>query len=485
MRLSSQLITQNHPLDSLMSLDDWAVRAAGQGAMSVPPLLGLLFGTAETAALFSDHARLQGMLDFEAALARAEAESGVIPAEAVAPIAASCRAELFDMAALAVATAQAGNPAIPMVKHLTRLVAGSDEVAARFVHWGATSQDAMDTGLVLQLRAYLVRFDAGLTALSDALARLAEAHRLTPVVGRTWMQHALPVTFGLKAAGWLDAVERHRERLTELRPRLLVVQFGGAAGTLAALGPAGLDVAAGLARSLDLGLPALPWHGARDRVVEVATVLGLVVGTLGKIARDVSLHMQTDVAEAFEPAGAGRGTSSTMPHKRNPVSAAAVLSAATRAPGLVATMLTAMVQEHERGLGGWHAEWETLPELAVLAEGALQQAVGTIAGLDIDAARMRANLEVTRGLIMAEAVTMALGAALGRLAAHELVERACRKAVRDGRHLKDVLAEDAEACRHLSAADFDRLFDPLGYVGQADVFVRRVLDGRRSAVRRS
>lgn len=453
--------------------------------MSGPPLLGLLFGTAATTALFSDRARLQGMLDFEAALARAEAETGVIPAVAVAPIAAACRAELFDMAALASATAQAGNPAIPMVKQLTRLVAGGDQAAAHFVHWGATSQDVMDTGLVLQLRAYLIQFEASLAALSDGLAQLAKTHRLTPVVGRTWMQHALPTTFGLKVAGWLDAVERHRTRLVELRPRLLVVQFGGAAGTLAALGPAGLGVAGGLARTLDLGLPALPWHGARDRLAELATVLGLIVGTLGKIARDVALHMQTDVAEAFEPTGAGRGGSSTMPHKRNPVSAAAVLAAATRAPGLVATMLAAMVQEHERGLGGWHAEWETLPELAVLAGGALQQTVDTIAGLEVDVARMRANLEATRGLIMAEAVTIALGAALGRLTAHELVERACRLAARDSRHLKDVLAEDAEARRHLSLADLDRLFDPLGYVGLADVFVGRVLDDRRPGSRRS
>jgi 3-carboxy-cis,cis-muconate cycloisomerase len=444
--------------------------------MSMPSLLGLLFGTAEAMAQFSDLARLQGMLDFEAALAHAEAEAGVIPATAATAIAGCCRAELFDMVALASATARAGNPAIPMVRHLTRLVANGDATAARFVHWGATSQDAMDTGLVLQLRAYLLRLEADLAALSDALARLAEAHRMTPMAGRTWLQHALPVTFGLKAAGWLDAIARHRSRLAELRPRLLVIQFGGAAGTLAALGPTGLQVAAALARSLALGLPALPWHGARDRVAELATVLGLVVGTLGKIARDVSLQMQTDVAEAFEPAGEGRGVSSTMPHKRNPVSAAAVLSAATRAPGLVATMLAAMVQEHERGLGGWHAEWQTLPELAILAEGAVRQTVETIAGLEVGTVRMRANLETTRGLVMAEAVTMALGAALGRLAAHELVERACRMAVQDGRHLKDVLAEDTEACRHLSPADFDRLFDPLGYIGQAGAFIDRVLE---------
>jgi 3-carboxy-cis,cis-muconate cycloisomerase len=442
-------------------------------------LLGSLFGSPAVGAIFSDRGRLQGMLDFEAALAAAEGRVEVIPAKAAPAIAAKCRAELFDPAALAEATARAGNPVIPLVKQLTALVAAHAPDAARFVHWGATSQDAMDTGLVLQLRAALAPIDADLARLADGLAALAAQHKSTLLPGRTWLQHALPVTFGLKAAGWLDAIERHRLRLTTLRPRLLALQFGGAAGTLAALGDRGLAVAAALAEELTLTLPDVPWHTQRDRLVELATTLGMIVGTLGKIARDVSLLMQTDVGEAFEPAGEGRGGSSTMPHKRNPVTSAVVLAAATRAPGLVATMLASMVQEHERGLGGWHAEWMTLPELVVLTAGALGQMADTMANLEIDANRMRANLDVTHGLIMAEAVTLALGSKLGRLAAHERIEAACRRAVSEGRHLRQVLAEDAVITEQLGASDLDRLFDPRTYVGAAEVLVERVLAARR------
>ena len=443
-------------------------------------LLGPLFGTAEASALFTDRARLQGMLDFEAGLARAEARTGVIPASAGPAIVGMCRAELFDMAELGRAAARSGNPAIPMVTRLTALVATEDAEAARYVHWGATSQDAMDTGLVLQLRGFLAALEVDLRRLAAALARLAEAHKGTPLAGRTWLQHALPVTVGLKAAGWLDAVDRHRARLSEIGLRALVLQFGGAAGTLAALGARGLEVAEALAGELHLPLPPLPWHAHRDRVAEVATCLGLLVGTLGKIARDVSLLMQTEVAEAFEPGGVGRGGSSTMPHKRNPVAAAAVLAAAMRAPGLVATMLSAMVQEHERGLGGWHAEWETLPALCVLGAGALRQTVETIEGLELDPARMRANLEATHGQILAEAVTMALGPRIGRLAAHELVEHACHHAAATRRHLGAVLAEDPAVTAHLSRADLDRLLEYRNYVGVAAALVNRVLGSRRA-----
>ena len=438
-------------------------------------LLRPLFGGCEATTMFADRARIQGMLDFEAALARAEARLGVIPAAAAPAIAKACRAELFDVARLAIATTRAGNPAIPLVKQLTALVAAENAEAARYVHWGATSQDAIDTGMVLQLRPFLDLIDRDFGRLAGVLARLADAHRATPAVGRTWMQHALPITFGLRAACWLDAIERHRRRLGELRSRALMLQFGGAAGTLAALGERGLAVAEALAAELDLALPALPWHASRDRIAEVATVLGLIIGTLGKIARDVSLLAQNEVGEAAEPAEEGRGGSSTMPHKRNPVTAAIVLAAAIRAPGLVATMLAAGVQEHERGLGGWHAEWETLPELCMLAAGALRQMTDTIDGLEIDVSRMRANLDTTHGQILAEAVMMALGDRIGRLAAHDLVEEGCRRAAADNRHLKEVLAEEPRISRHLSAADFDRLFDPLNYIGAASSFVDRVL----------
>ena len=286
-------------------------------------MLGPLFRWDALEPLFSDRARLQGMLDFEAALARAEAATGMIPAQAAAAIAAKCKADLFDEGALARAAASAGNLAIPLVAQLGALVAKDDAEAARFVHWGATSQDAIDTGLVLQLRPALDRIGAELARLGDELARLAEVHRATPAVARTWMQQALPTTFGLKAAGWLDAVDRQRDRLAEVQRKALVLQFGGAVGTLAALGNAGLDVAAALAAELRLPLPDVPWHAHRDRLAGVAVTLGLCTGTLAKIARDLALSMQTEVGELLEPAAEGRGGSSTLPHKRNPVASAA------------------------------------------------------------------------------------------------------------------------------------------------------------------
>jgi len=425
--------------------------------------------------LFADRARLQAMLDFEAALARAEAATGVIPARAAEAIVAKCRVDRIEIEALAADAARAGNLAIPLVAQLTGLVARDDPEAARFVHWGATSQDAIDTGLVLQLRPALERIDGELRRLADALARLAAEHRATPMVARTWMQQALPTTFGLKAAGWLDAVTRARERLGEVRRRALVLQFGGAVGTLAALGSRGSDVAAALASELQLRLPDVPWHAHRDRIAEIGGALGLGTGTLGKIARDVALCAQTEIGELAEPEAEGRGGSSTLPHKRNPVASAIVLSAAARVPGLVATLLGAMDQEHERGLGGWQAEWETLPEIVGLTGGALHHLTNAIVGLRLDTARMRANLEATQGAIFAEAVQMALGSALGRAQAHERIASACRAARTEGRQLREVLAADETIARLLSPEELDRLFDPAAYLGEAGRFVERVL----------
>jgi len=438
-----------------------------------------LFTTETMRGIFSDHGRLQAMLDFEAALARAEARAGLVSAAAAAVIAAQCRAEFFDVDALAAAAAQAGNSAVPLVRQLTLLVAGRDAEAARYVHWGATSQDAMDTGLVLQLVSALTAIDADLTRLSSALATLAKAHAQTPLAGRTWLQQGPPVTLGLKAAGFLSAIERHRIRLAEVRGRVATLQFGGAVGTLAALGERGMDIASALAEELQLALPDLPWHAQRDRIAEVATTLGLLVGTLGKLARDVSLLMQTEVAEAFEPAAPGRGSSSTMPHKRNPVGSAVILAAAVRVPPLVATMLAAMVQEHERALGGWHAEWDTLPQICALAGGALAHAVAVVEGLQADPAQMAANLEITHGLILAEAVAMALGEKIGKMKAHEVVEEASARAVRERRHLRDVLLADARVGAHLVPADLERLLDPRRYLGQAGRLVTRALAARK------
>ena len=438
-----------------------------------------LFTTERMLQIFSDHGRVQSMLDFEAALARGQASAGVIPTAAAAAIEAQCRAELFDVDALAAAASQAGNSAIPLVKALTALVAAADAGAARHVHQGATSQDAMDTGLVLQLRSALSAIDSDLDRLSTALAALAKTHASTPLAGRTWLQQGPPVTLGLKAAGFLSAIERHRERLAELRGRVLTLQFGGAVGTLAAAGGRGLDVATTLGRELGLAVPDVPWHTQRDRVAEVATTLGLLVGTLGKLARDVSLLMQTEIGEASEPPAAGRGGSSTMPHKRNPVGSAVILAAATRVPALVSVMLSAMVQEHERGLGGWHAEWETLPDICTLTAGALAQAIAIVEGLQVDPARMADNLDLTHGLILAEAIATALGEKLGKAVAHAIVEEASAQAIAARRPLGDVLAADARVAAHLSAREIERLLDPRNYLGLTKQLIDRALAGRR------
>lgn len=438
-------------------------------------LFDAYFTTRDMREIFSDRGRVQGMLDFEAGLARAEARVGMIPGEAVAPIEAACKAELYDFQALGEAIATAGNSAIPLVKMLGKQIAASDAGAERYVHLGATSQDVMDTGLVLQLLAALSLIEADLSRLGDALAQQAQRHAATPLAGRTWLQHATPVTLGMKIAGWLGAVTRSRQRLAELKPRLASLQFGGASGSLAALGDKALPIAQALAEELRLNLPEQPWHTQRDRLVELASVLGLVAGSLGKLGRDISLLMQTEAAEVFEPSAPGKGGSSTMPHKRNPVGAAVLISAATRVPGLVATLFSAMPQEHERSLGLWHAEWETLPEICCLVSGALQQALLIANGMEVDSQRMLKNLDLTQGLVLAEAVSIVLAQRLGRDAAHHLLEQCCKRAVAQQRHLRAVLGEEPKVTAELSGDELDRLLDPAHYLGQAQTWVQRAV----------
>ncbi|WP_230018837.1 3-carboxy-cis,cis-muconate cycloisomerase [Pseudomonas savastanoi] len=425
--------------------------------------------------IFSDEGRVQGMLDFEAALARAQARVGLIPPEVVADIELSCDARLFDFDALAMAIGSAGNSAIPLVKALGKQIAARSAEAERYVHMGATSQDVMDSGLILQLRRAIVLLEHDLARLADAMAEQAQRHAGTPLAGRTWLQQATPVTLGMKIAGWLGAVTRHRQRLNEIKPRLLCLQFGGASGSLAALGDQAFSVAEALAGELQLALPEQPWHTQRDRLVEFAGLLGLIAGSLGKLGRDVSLLMQTEVGEVFEPSAPGKGGSSTMPHKRNPVGAAVMISTATRAPGLVATMFAAMPQEHERSLGLWHAEWETLPELCCLVSGSLQQALQVLPGLQVDAERMAINLQSTKGLVLAEAVSIALAQRIGRDAAHHLVEQCCRRAVEQGALLRQVLGETPQVSEQFSSDELDRLLDPSHYLGQARQWVERAV----------
>lgn len=443
---------------------------------ALSPLLAPMLSSAAMRAVCDDRSTLQNMLDFEAALARAEAAADVIPASAVGPIEAACRADTFDMAALAEAATRSGNLAIPLVKALTANVGKADSEAARYVHWGATSQDVIDSATMLGLRAAIDALDADLNRAIKGFATLARAHRNTAMVARTWLQHALPMPFGLKAAEYASSLARARCRLRRLRREGLALQFGGAAGTLAALGDNGLAVAERLAQELNLPLPEAPWHTHRDRIAEAASHFAILAGTCGKIARDVSLMMQTDVGEAFEPAGEGRGGSSTMPHKRNPVAAASALGCATMAPQLAATIFAAQVQDHERSAGPWHAEWPTLPQLMLVTSGALAAIVDIAEGLDVDAARMRSNLDATHGLIMAEAVTFALADKIGKSDAHHLIEAASKRAVAEKKHLHEILAGDSQVTAHLTPEKITALFEPMAYQGVSQALIDRLLD---------
>ncbi|WFU75964.1 MULTISPECIES: 3-carboxy-cis,cis-muconate cycloisomerase [unclassified Bradyrhizobium] len=442
---------------------------------SLSPLLAPMLSSPAMRAICDDRSTLQYMLDFEAALARAEAATGVIPASAAGPIEVACKADTFDMAALAEAATRSGNLAIPLVKALTANVGKVDAEAARYVHWGATSQDVIDTATMLGLRAGIDALDADLSRAIKGFAALARKHRNTAMVARTWLQHALPMPFGLKAAEYASSLARARCRLRRLRREGLALQFGGAAGTLAALGDKGLVVAERLAQELSLPLPEAPWHTHRDRIAEAASCFAILAGSCGKIARDVSLLMQTDVGEAFEPAGEGRGGSSTMPHKRNPVAAASALGAATMAPQLAATIFAAQVQDHERSAGPWHAEWPTLPQLMLVASGALAAIVDIAEGLDVDAARMRSNLDATHGLIMAEAVTFALADKIGKSDAHHLIEAASKRAVAEKKHLREVLSADSQVTTHLSPEKIAALFEPMAYQGASQALIDRLL----------
>ncbi len=438
-------------------------------------LMSPLFSSAAMREIVSDQARLQRMLKAEAALAAAEASLGVIPASAARPIANACQAKFYDIGALGLAAVSVGNLAIPLVKALTAEVAKHDAEAARYVHWGATSQDIIDTALVLELRAVIDDLATELERAIPAFTTLAEKHRHTPTVGRTWLQQALPMPFGLKVAGYAAALTRARARLKRVRNEALVLQFGGATGTLAALGSRGVEVAIAFAKELDLPLPDGPWHTHRDRLADVASAFAMLAGTCGKIARDVALLMQTEVGEAFEPAGEGRGGSSTMPHKRNPVAAASGLACAAIAPQLCATILAAQVQEHERAAGAWAAEWPTFPALALVTSGALAAVVDIADGLDVDVERMRANLDITDGQIMAEAVSFKLAEKIGKSEAHKLVESAGKKAHAENKHLKDILAADPKVTAIIPAGEISKLFDPMSYQGVAQLFIDRLL----------
>jgi 3-carboxy-cis,cis-muconate cycloisomerase len=436
-------------------------------------LLAPLISSATMRSILDDRARLQRMLDFEVALARAEAAVGAIPALAIDPIATAARAERYDIKALGEAARAAGNIAVPLIAALAAEVAKTDAAAAGWVHWGASSQDVIDTALVVELRAVIDALIADLNRAIEGFTTLAGRHRRTATVGRSSLRHALPMPFGLKLAGYAAALARSRERLRRLRREALVLQFGGAVGTLATLNERGLDVAERLAALLDLPLPEAPWHTHRDRLAEVASALAILSGTCGKIARDVSLLMQNDVAEAFEPAAPAG--SAMLPHRRNPTAAATALAAATIAPNLAATILAAQVQEHEGGLGGWQAEWPTFPALALVTSGAIGAVAELADGLEIDSERMRVNVGGTRGLIMAETVAFALAGKLGREEAQRIVEEASRKAAAAKRDLHEVLGEDDRVKLSLSVGELAKLFEPMTYQGAAQTLIDRIV----------
>ncbi len=435
------------------------------------PVFGTLYGSDAMRAVFDERAYLQRMLDVEAALARVQARLGIIPEEAALAITAAARVEVLDAAELAASVRNVGYPVVGVVKGLSR-AAGE---AGRWTHWGATTQDIMDTAQALQIREGVALIRGDLLRLAEALARQAEAHRGTVMAGRTHLQHALPVTFGLKCAVWLQPLVTHLQRLDELRPRVERVQFGGAAGTLASLGAKGIAVLDGLAQELGLAAAPAPWHVARDGVAEAVGFLGLLCGSLGKIATDVILLAQTEVAELSEPYEAGRGSSSTMPQKRNPIASEYILAAARAVQAQVPVMQGAMLQDHERATGPWQAELLALPQSFVLTHGAVLQARAIAEGLVVDAARMRRNLDSTGGLIVAEAVMMGLAPHLGREAAHHVVKHACDIALRDGGSLADALQQDAAVTAKLDRAAILRMTDPANYLGSADAFIDRVL----------
>lgn len=440
-------------------------------------LYASLFYQPDVTAIFSDQALLKYMIQTEVALAKAQAQVNVIPSSAaniIEEVGQNAVAQI-DIDALATAAGLAGNIAIPLVKQFTALVKQQDEDASRYVHWGATSQDIIDTATILQCRDALTLIEKQLQQAYQISLKQAQQYRHQVMIGRTWLQQALPITLGHKFARWAAALKRDLDRLQAMKIHVFTAQLGGAVGSLASLQDQGSAVVEAFSAQLNLTVPECTWHGERDRMVELASVLALIVGNVGKMAKDWSLLMQTEIAEVFEPMAAGRGGSSTMPHKRNPVAAASILAAANRVPALMASVYQSMVQEHERALGAWHAEWLAIPEIFQLCAGALERSCDVLEHMQVNAEAMRCNLECTQGLIMAEAVMMALAPKLGRMNAHHLVEQACQQAVAQQQHLKIILSAMDEVNTHFNDQALDDLFNPASYLGNIQAQIDAVL----------
>jgi len=439
--------------------------------VTAPGLFGDMFGTREMRDLFTDTALVQRYLDVEAALARAQARLGIIPPEAARAISDVARTERVDFERLTARTLVVGYPILPLVEQLSDWAA--DDLG-QYSHWGATTQDIMDTADVLQLRDAFDRIEDDLNSVADALATLAAAHADTPMAGRTHLQHALPVSFGYKCATWLSAIDRHRTRLTQLRRRLEVVQFSRAAGTLASLGEHGLATQRELAVELGLGVPDITWHTIRDGFAEATGLLALIAGSIGKIGYDVMLMMQTELGEVLEPFVPGRGASSTMPQKRNPIAAEIVREQH-------AAMLDAMVQDHERATGQWHVEWHALPTAFIVAAGGLRSAREALEGLEVCPEAMARVLDTTQGLIVAEAVMMGLAPRIGRQVAHDLVYDCCRKALAGESSFEEALMAQPAIAEAFTRTDIEALIEPANYLGAAPEMARALMRARTEA----
>ncbi|MGB6191499.1 MAG: lyase family protein [Terracidiphilus sp.] len=443
--------------------------------MSHDGLTSFLFSTPDMAAVFSPQAQLRTMTRFEWALSSALEANGLAEAGSAEALEKLLDADFVDVASLLSAARDAGNTAIPFVRQLTAAVSAQSEIAAWSVHLGATSQDLIDTTLVLQMKEALHLLEKALTRLDTALVEGVRRNRDTMMLGRTWLQVGPPVTLGLKLAGVLSALRRDQQRIRQEEARVLVLQFGGAVGTQASLGSSGGLVSAKLAQLLDLSEPELPWHTQRDSLAAIVQLLALVTGTLAKFGRDIALLMQSEVEEVSEGGAEGHGASSTMPHKHNPVGCAALIAIHAKMPGLSATMLQGMQQEHERGLGLWQAEWGAIPEAFRLASASVSYATEVIHGLKVDSVRMRANLDATHGLPLAEAVSSALASKIGRIQAHTVLRKAVDRTRTEKRPLSDVLKEMPEVKTHLSGVEIDGLLDARNYLGSTQRLISRVL----------
>jgi 3-carboxy-cis,cis-muconate cycloisomerase len=417
-----------------------------------------IFYCASVSERFTDRATVAYMLQFEGALAQAQAQNDFIPTAAAAVIQDCCKIENIDIEQLKIDAALGGNINISLVKQLTAVIKKTDDEASKFVHFGATSQDVIDTATMLQARDATKIIQSDLQILINQLTVLERAHQSTPMIGRSFMQHARPITFGFKVSTWLDGLLRTWQKIDSLSKENFVLQLGGAVGNLSSMGQKGGAIAANTAQILGLNNPPISWHTQRDRIAEIATTMGILTGNVSKIARDISLLMQTEIAEVFEPSGAGKGGSSTMPHKRNPVSSIAILANAQRVPHLVATILSAMTQDHERATGAWHSEWETLADIIQLTAGAVRQAVTMTDGLEINTAQMLKNIEATNGLIFAENISLALAEKIGKTEAHHVVEQLCKESMLSNKHLKIIALQHNIVSQHLTKPEIEALF---------------------------